>query len=83
MQERKKEIAQKMDEFQAAIGKTMDIFGKENYGQMVTQWNFTSLRQVLDGALGEFRRSIEGIVQGYEEELQKCREDKKEDKKEE
>ena len=74
MQERKKEIAQKMNEFQAAIGKTMDIFGKENYGQMVTQWNFTSLRQVLDGAVAELRRNVEGIIQGYEEELQKCRE---------
>ena len=74
MQERKKEIAKKMNEFQAAIGKTMDIFGKENYGQMVTQWNFTSLRQVLDGAVAELRRNVEGIIQGYEEELQKCRE---------
>lgn len=74
MTDRKNEWDQKIGEYQAAISKTLDVFGKENYGQMVTQWNFTSLRQVLDGAIVELKGNLERIAQGYETELQKCSE---------
>ena len=77
MIERKKELDQKIGEYQQAIGKILDVFGKENYGQMITQWNFTSLRQVLDGAVVEFKGNIDRIIQEYETELQKCSDPKK------
>ncbi len=80
MIERQKAIEEKLKEYQAAVSKTLDVFGKENYGQMITQWNFTSLRQVLDGAFGEFMQKLMPIIAEYEEALKPPKEPKKPEK---
>jgi len=71
MIERKIELERQLNECQVTINKTMDVFSKENYGQAVTQWNFTALRQVLNSSLTELNQKIMDLVGGYEQELQK------------
>lgn len=80
MIERKKAIEEKLKEYQATVSRTFDVFSKENYGQAVTQWNFTSLRQVLDGAFGEFTQKLMAIISEHEEALKPPKEPKKPEK---
>ena len=71
MIERKTAAENQLRECMETINKTMDVFSKENYGQAVTQWNFTALRQVLNSSLTELNQKIMDLVGGYEQELQK------------
>lgn len=73
MIDRKKAVEDQMKEYQAAVSKTLDVFGKENYGQAVTQWNFTSLRQVLEGAFNDLSQKLHPIIMDYEATLEEMK----------
>lgn len=72
MEDRKKDLEARCQEYAASTNKTFEVFMRDNMGQAVTQWNFASLRQVLDGTYAELKKGLDAIIQEYENELQKC-----------